>query len=62
MSFVYWALAIWAICMIVSSFALPFMIGKKREPYTAGTASVGMFFNIGIGVLILAAVIDGMNA
>lgn len=62
MSFIHWVLAIWAILMIVSSFVLPFMVGRKREPYTAGTASAAMAFNIGIGILILAAVIDGMNA
>lgn len=53
MGFIAWVALIWGIIMIVSSFAVPFMIGRQREPYTPATASVSMFLSIGVGIAVV---------
>lgn len=53
MGFIAWVVLIWGVLMIVSSFVLPFMIGRHREPYTAGTATAGMIWNISLGVMVI---------
>lgn len=54
MNLIAWAVLVWGALMIVSSFALPGMIGKERKVYTAGTAASGMAVNIGVGALLIA--------
>jgi len=53
MGIVAWIVLIWGVMMVVSAFVIPFMIGRHHEPYTAATASWSMFFNIGLGILLI---------
>lgn len=61
LGFIAWVIIIWASIQIISSFVLPFMIGRHREPHTPGTASLSMLINISIGVMLLVLAISSLN-
>lgn len=61
LGFIAWFIIVWASIQILSSFALPMMIGRPREPYTPGTASLSMLINVSIGIMLLVLAISSLN-